>query len=80
MRAIEENRPLAFIVGGPQAGQPEYFPLEVTRGPDGALWSAWRPGLLERMRLLFGTPIRVGILSKLQPPIIVALDFPTEAP
>jgi hypothetical protein len=73
MRAIQERRPGSFIVGGEQAGQPQYFPLEVIRCGDGALWSAWRPSFVESIKILFGAPIRVGILSERQPPIVVIL-------
>ena len=71
MNPIVERRDGAYIVGGPDAGQPEYLPLEVTRGAHGALWSAWRPSWHELLLILLGRPIRIGILSERQPPIVV---------
>lgn len=76
MEALQEHREGSWTVGGPAAGQPEYFPLEISRGPEGALWSAWRPSLKERLRILFGAPLRIGILANKQPPIMVTLENP----
>ena len=73
MIAIREKRPGSYIVGGKQAGQPEYLPLEVVRGEEGALWSAWKPSWSEWWAMLLGSPIRIGILTKAQPPIIVCV-------
>lgn len=75
MEAIQEKKEGAYLVGGEQAGQPEYFPLEVRRGTDGALWSAWVPSWSDIWRMLFGNPIRIGVLSEKQPPIIVLVNL-----
>jgi len=74
MKAIETKARGAYVVGGEQAGQPEYLPLEVVRGEEGALWSCWKPSWRERFMLLMGVPIAVGILTQKQPPIMVRLS------
>jgi hypothetical protein len=74
MRAIREKQKGSYLVGGEQAGQPEYFPLEVRRGPDGALWSAWEPSWRDWFLMLFGRPVRVGVLANRQPPILVLVN------
>jgi len=74
MEAIQEKREGAYIVGGKQAGQPEYFPLEVRRCEQGALWSAWKPSWKDWFMMLFGRPIRIGILAERQPPILVMVE------
>ena len=71
MQPIAENCPGSWSVGGPAAGQPEYLPLEVTRGEEGALWSQWRPSAADMEALRLGAPIRVGLLAQRQPAIIV---------
>lgn len=76
MEALREHHDGSWVVGGVDAGQPEYFPLEIRRGPEGALWSAWRPSLKERFLVLLGRPLRIGILANKQPPIIVTLEDP----
>lgn len=73
MIAIKEHRPGSYTVGGEQAGQPQYFPLEV-RLLYGALWSAWRPSWYDLWLMVWGFPIRIGILSKMQPPISVIVE------
>ena len=73
MIAITEKKPGAYIVGGEQAGQPEYFPLEVRRGEHGGLWSGWKPSWRDLWDMLLGYPIRIGILAERQPPIIVTV-------
>jgi len=74
MKAIQEKREGAYVVGGEQAGQPEYLPLEVRRCEQGALWSAWKPSWKEWLQILLGEPIRVGILAQRQPPIMVVVE------
>ena len=76
MNPIRESRSGSWTVGGEQAGQPEYLPLEIVRDEQGALWSAWRANWRERLLILLGYPVRIGILAQRQPPIIVtaALD------
>ena len=74
MKAISTGAKGAHVVGGPQAGQPEYLPLEVVRGEEGALWSCWKPSIRERIMLLLGSDIAVGILAHKQPPIMVRLS------
>ena len=74
MIAIEEGREGAYLVGGDQAGQPEYFALEVRRCPQGSLWSAWKPSWKDWWKMLRGEPIRVGVWSQRQPPILVTMD------
>ena len=74
MNPIVENKPGAYLVGGEQAGQPEYNSLEVVRGEHGALWSAWRPSLKEFLLIALGHPVRIGILSERQPPIVVEVS------
>lgn len=73
MQAIVESKPGSWNVGGPAAGQPEYLPLEVTRGDEGELWSQWRPNPTELYALHHGAPIRIGLLCQRQPPIIVEI-------
>ena len=80
MKAITEKRPGAYIVGGEQAGQPEYYPLEVVRGGEGALWSAWKPSWREWWMMLTGAPVSIGILARQQPPIIVEVAPPPPKP
>lgn len=79
MEAVIEKRKGAYLVGGPQVGQPEYFPLEVVRGTDGALWSAWRPNDAELALIVAGEPIRVGVLGQRQVPIMVTMAEPEVA-
>jgi len=76
MNPILEKRDGSYIVGGPKAGQPEYEPLEVIRGTDGARWSAWSASWKDLFRMLRGDPVRISILSKSQPPIYVTTDTP----
>ena len=73
MKPLNTGAKGAYIVGGEQAGQPEYLPLEVVRGEDGTLWSCWKPSWRERFMLLLGAPISVGILAQRQPPVMVML-------
>lgn len=71
MKAISEKKKGSYVVGGKQAGQPEYYPLEVVRTDDGALLSSWKPSWSDVWNMVRGKPIRVGILSERQPPIWV---------
>ena len=43
--------------------------LWVLPGDDGAKWSAWVPTFREKVKILFGFPIWVGIYSESQPPV-----------
>lgn len=52
-------------------GRGEIADLHATRGEDGALYSLWRPSIFERVCLIFGAPVAVGVLSERQPPIAV---------
>lgn len=54
-----------------RGNRPEIADLHATRGEDGALYSLWRPSLFERVCLVFGAPVAVGVLSERQPPIAV---------
>jgi len=45
--------------------------LEGVRGVDGAIYSCWKPSLREKVRLLLGHPVVVGVISPKQPPICV---------
>ncbi len=79
MKAIQEGKLGAYSVGGPAAGQPEYFPLEVCRGEDGALWCGWKPSWKDVWAMVCGHPIRIGLMVIRQPPIIVTMaDFDPE--
>lgn len=71
MEAIAENKKGSYVVGGEQAGQPQYFPLEIKRGEEGALWSAWKPSWSDIFWMMMGMPIRLGILADRQPPIFL---------
>ena len=74
MQPVTENKQGSWVVGGEQAGQPEYLPLEIRRGEEGALWSSWVPSWRERLSLLFGGRVRLGILSTKQPPVFVTVE------
>ena len=43
--------------------------LDIHVGDDGALYSSWKPSWQERLMVLIGKPIVVGVLAKQQPPI-----------
>jgi hypothetical protein len=45
--------------------------LGIYHAEDGALYSIWRPTWRERLSLIFGKPIVVGVLSNRQPPMTV---------
>lgn len=45
--------------------------LAIFTGSDDALYSWWRPTLRERISLIFGKPIVIGVLSGRQPPMTV---------
>ena len=47
--------------------------LSVVRGDEGCLWSAWKPTLKERFRILFGARIWLGVLSTRQPVVAMAI-------
>lgn len=51
--------------------------LGVYRSPAGVLYSTWRPGWGDRLRLLLGQPIVVGVLAVRQPPMCVAVGEET---
>ena len=80
MRPMQTFMPGSRIISGPQNGQPEYHPLEVARGPEGALWSAWKPSIWEKVKILCGSPVMVAVLAQRQPPIMVTTDPPKPAP
>ena len=52
-------------------GRDEIADLSTFRGEDSAIYSLWRPSLAERLRLLVGVPVVVGVLSERMPPITV---------
>ncbi len=54
-------------------GYEDIADLSVVRGDDGALYSLWRPSIKERVRIAFGVPVAVGVLSQCQPPITVVV-------
>lgn len=68
------------IVGGPDADQPEYFPLHIRDMPaslmrgDGsqvevnAMVTAWRPTADELARLNAGAPVYLSLLGNAWPP------------
>lgn len=41
---------------------------------EGVIHSYWRPSLWERVKILFGCPVRVCIASEYQPPIILDVE------
>jgi hypothetical protein len=45
--------------------------LEGVRGEDGAIYSCWEPDWIEKIKLLFGRPLVIGVMSTKQPPICV---------
>lgn len=45
--------------------------LEGVRGEDGAIYSCWQPDLIEKIKLLLGRPLVIGVMSSKQPPICV---------
>jgi hypothetical protein len=47
--------------------------LSACRGTDGAIYSLWRPSIKERLQMLFGRPIVLGVLSDRQPPVSVTV-------
>ena len=80
MKAIVTNRSGSRVISGPENGQPEYHPLEVARLENGSLYSGWKPSLRERVKLLFGARIWVGLLTNQQPPIHVLVgNLPDDA-
>ena len=52
-------------------GHEDIADLSVFCGGDGAIYSLWRPSISERLRVLIGFPVVVGVLSARQPPITV---------
>lgn len=76
MKASPTNHPNAIIAGGydhPAVGTIEN--LEIIRCSDNALYSAWRPTWRERLRLIFGARLWIGVLSNRQPPLTVLASF-----
>ena len=51
--------------------------LDIHRSDEGAIYSAWRPSLAERIKILFGQSVIVGVLSERQPPITVIVGEKT---
>lgn len=52
-------------------GRDEIADLATFRGDDTAIYSLWRPSLVEKFRIIIGVPVVVGVLSDRQPPIAV---------
>ena len=59
------NHPSCNTVANPLPGDPEDtspLPLRVMQdGPDKVLVSYWKPSFVERLRLLLGKPVSVGV-------------------
>jgi hypothetical protein len=54
-------------------GYDDIADLSAIRGADGAIYSAWVPSWQERLAVLFGQPVVVGVLSQQQPPITLVV-------
>lgn len=49
---------------GPCKGLPVQF-------DSGIIYSSWKPSFRERLRVLFGTPIRLSVFSHAMPPVAI---------
>lgn len=54
-------------------GYADVADLSARRGMDDALYSLWQPSRTERLRILFGAPVAVGVLARKHPPITVVV-------
>jgi len=59
--------------GGSREDGAKIEELAVLRAADDALYSLWRPSWDERLKILIGNPVAVGVLSQRQPPITVVV-------
>ena len=67
------NQEGSRIISGPENGQPEYQPLEITVLPCGSIKSRWSLSFKERVKVLFGAHISLGIITRQQPPVWLAV-------
>ncbi len=72
-------KPLKFrtsnkVIGGPEAGQPEYVPLHIQTDGDRCV-SYWQLNRRERLSCLFFGRLKLSMLTgRTQPPVLLEID------